>query len=136
MSKIHVNPYVNFQGQAREALEFYQQILGGKLNLYTVNKQGVSKQAEPGERITYGLLEADGVHIIGSDGHPDYPAKVGENMALALNGTDKDQIKSIFSGLAEGGTIKMPLTKQPWGAEVGWLADKFGMNWTISLDQA
>src|SRR5690349_5020378 len=115
MSKIQVSPYVNFQGQAREALEFYQQILGGKLNFYTVNKEGVAKPTEPGERITYALLEAEGGHIIGSDGHPDYPAKVGENMALALNGTDKDQITSIFNGLAEGGTIKMPLSKQPWG---------------------
>ncbi len=136
MSKIHVSPYVNFQGQAREALEFYQQTLGGKLDLYTVDKQGASKPATPGESITYGRLDAEGALILASDGHPDYPAKVGENMALALGGTDKDRITAIFNGLAEGGTVKMPLTKQPWGAEMGWLADKFGMNWTISIDQA
>ncbi len=40
----------------------------------------------------------------------------------------------IFNDLAEGGTIKMPPTQQPWGADVGWLTDKFGLNWMVSID--
>lgn len=63
-----------------------------------------------------------------SDGHPDYPALVGENMALALGGTDKDRLTTIFKDLAESGTIKMPLTQQPWGADVGWLTDQNGVS--------
>ena len=81
-------------------------------------------------------LQADGVLIIGVDGHPDYPAKVGENMAIALGGTDKDRLTEIFNALAEGGKIKMPLTEQPWGANVGWLIDKFGINWMVNIDKA
>jgi PhnB protein len=136
MSEIHVSPYVNFQGQAREAMEFYHQVLGGKLDLYTINAQGVSKPAEPGERITHARLEADGALILGSDGHPDYPATVGENIGLALVGTEKDRMTPLFTHLAEGGKIKMPLTAQPWGTDVGWLADKFGMNWMVTVEQA
>jgi PhnB protein len=136
MSKLQLSPYVNFQGQAREAMEFYHQVLGGHLVLQTVNEQGVSKPAGPGDRIMYARLEADGALIIGSDGHPDYPATVGENIAIGLVGTDKDRLTIIFNSLAEGGKIKMPLTEQPWGNHVGWFADKFGINWMVTIDKA
>jgi hypothetical protein len=59
--------------------QFYHKALGGHLDL----------QTGPGDSIRHARLEADGVLIMASDGHPDYPAKVGENMAIALDGTDQ-----------------------------------------------
>lgn len=136
MSAIQVGPYVNFQGRAREAMEFYHQVLGGTLDLYTVDEQGVARVAGPGDRITHARLDTDGARIIASDGHPSYPAKTGEDMGIALGGTDNDRVTTIFNALGEGGKIKMPLTAQPWGADVGWLTDKFGINWMVSIDKA
>ncbi len=137
MSQQYLSPYINFQGRAREAMEFYHNVLGGNLDLQTVNERGVPKPARPGDRITHSRLEADGALIvIASDGHPDYPAKVGENMGIALGGTDKDRLTKIFNDLAEGGKIKMPLAEQSWGADVGWLTDKFGITWMVSIDKA
>ncbi len=118
MSKIRLSPFVNFQGRAREALAFYQKVLGGQLDLQALR------------------LESDGGQILASDGHPDYPAKVGENVALAVGGMDKARLTRIFSGLAEGGKIKMPLAKQSWGGEVGWLTDQFGIKWTVNIANA
>jgi PhnB protein len=118
MSKIQISPYVNFQGRAREAMGFYHKALGGKLDLQALR------------------LEVDGAVIIATDGHPDYPATVGENMAIALGGTDKARLTKIFNDLAEGGRINMPLAKQSWGGEVGWLKDKFGIGWTINIEKA
>jgi len=123
MSRTQLSPYINFQGRAREAMEFYHQILGGKLDL----------QAGPGQRISQARLEVDGMTLIGSDGHPDYPATVGENMALALQGTDAGRLTKVFQALAEGGKTQMPLSKQPWGT-VGWLKDRFGIGWTVSIN--
>jgi PhnB protein len=117
MSKQYLSFYINFQGRAREALEFYHKVLGGNLDLQRMQ------------------LEADGARILASDGSPDYPAKVGENMALAASGTDKDHIIKIFHDLAEGGRIKMAPAEQPWGTE-GWLTDKFGINWLVRVDKA
>ena len=137
MNKIQLSPYINFQGHAREAMEFYRNVLGGNLDLQTLNKQGVPKPASPGDRISHARLEADGgLSIIASDGHPDYPAKVGDNLAIALGGTDRDRLTRIFTDLGEGGRIQMPLAKQPWGSAVGWLKDKFGINWVVSIDKA
>jgi PhnB protein len=125
MSTIQLNPFINFQGRAREAMELYQKVLGGKLDL----------QAGPNGRIGQARLEADGVLIIASDGHPDYPAKVGENLALSLSGTDQARLAGIFNALADGGRVNMPLAKQPWGGEVGWLVDRFGISWTVNIQQ-
>ena len=135
MSKIQLCPYVNFQGSAREAMEFYRKALGGKLILQTVGEQGVTRPAGPEDSISYARLEADGVLITGGDGHPSYPSIVGENMALALAGTDKDHLTKIFFDLAEGGKVKMPPTAQPSGSIVGWFVDKFGINWMVSIDK-
>jgi PhnB protein len=117
MSRIQLSPYINFQGRAREALQFYHQALGGRLDLEALR------------------LEADGAVIVATDGHPDYPATVGENMAIALGGGDKERLTRIFSSLAEGGRVQMPLAAQPWGAMVGWLRDKFGIPWTVTIHQ-
>lgn len=136
MSRQYFGPYVNFQGRAREAMEFYHAVLGGTLDLHTVNAQGVARPAGPGDRITHARLEADGAVIIASDGHPDYPARVGENLGIALGGTDRDRLTKIFHDLADGGTIKGPLAAQAGGAQVGWLADKFGITWMVSIDKA
>jgi PhnB protein len=136
LNTIQVGPYVNFQGRAREAMEFYHQVLGGTLDLRAVDEQGVARPAGPGDRISQARLEADGALIIASDGHPKYPAKVGEHMAIALGGTDRDRLTRIFNELAAGGRIKGPLTEQPWGATVGWLTDQFGMDWMVSIEKA
>jgi PhnB protein len=125
-TRIQLSPFINFQGRAREAMEFYRKVLGGTLEL---------PPAGSGERIGQARLEADGVLIIGTDGHPDYPAAVGDNMALSIGGTDKERLTRIFSTLAEGGKVQMPLARQPWGTEVGWLRDKFGVPWTISIEE-
>src|SRR5713226_8517134 len=136
MSQQYLGPYINFQGRAREAMEFYHRVLGGRLDLQASNEQGVLKSAGPRDRIMNARLEADGALIVASDGHPDYPAKVGENMAIALAGTDRVRVSKIFNDLADGGKIKGPLTKQPGGGEVGWMMDKFGINWMVSIDEA
>ena len=108
--------------------------LAGKLA--PINAQGVAMPASPGDRVTHARLEAAGAVIIGVDGHPDYPAQVGENMALPLGGTDHDRLTRIFTALAAGGRVKMPLTAQPGGAALGWLTDQFGINWMVQIDPA
>jgi PhnB protein len=129
LSKHQLSPYVNFQGRAREAMELYRKVFGGSIELLASDEHGKPKPAAPGDRITHARLEADGARIVGTDGHPDYPAKVGENVAIAVSGNDKDQMAKIFNALSEGGMVKMKLVEQ------GFLADKFGINWVFTIEK-
>src|SRR6187551_1934886 len=132
MAETHTAPYINFQGRAREAFEFYHRILGGHLSLFSFDSNGSVKPAGPSDPIGHGRLEADGVRIYGSDGNPRYPATPGDNIAIVLSGPDRAALTTAFQGLADGGTVKMPLTDAPWGT-AGWLQDRFGINWNVDI---
>jgi PhnB protein len=136
VSTIQVSPYINFQGRAREAMELYHTALGGRLDLYSMNAQGQTQLAGPDDRISHAQLDADGAVIVGSDGHPKFPPTVGDNFAVALSGSDGDRLAAAFSALAEGGQVKGPLHEQPSGAKVGYLVDKFGVNWIVTINNA
>jgi len=134
MSTSYIAPYVNFQGRAREALEFYHAILGGKLALFAFDANGL-KVVGPGNPIGYGRLEAENVRLFGSDGNPSYPATPGDTIAIQLAGPDKAGMTKIFDALADGGTVSFPLTEASWGT-AGWLKDKFGITWNVDITKA
>lgn len=134
---ISISPYINFGGKAREAFEFYQKALGGDLNLNTFNPNGAPKPAGPGDNIMHGTLTlADGIVIMGSDGMAEYPAKVGENFAIALSGSDRDKLTQAFESLSDGGNVKQTLKEESWGDTFGWVEDKFNINWMINISKA
>jgi PhnB protein len=132
MSSRHVVPYINFQGRAREAFEFYHRILGGELSLIAFDSSGTMKKAGASDPIGYGRLVADEVRLYGSDGNPGYPATPGDTIAIVLAGPDKAGQTTAFEALAEGGSVQMPLTEAPWGT-AGWLKDKFGITWNVEI---
>ena len=126
MSNQHLGPYINFRGRAREAFAFYHEVFGGKMDV---------QPADPNQPVMHAWIQADGLIIDGSDGHPSYPPTVGDNIALHFGSEDADQVARIFDALADGGRVKGPLAKQEWGGSIGWLADRFGINWMISIDR-
>lgn len=137
MGTVAISPYINFGGKAREAFEFYQKALGGELNLTTLNPDGPPKPAGPGDSIMHGTLTLDdGVVIMGSDGMAEYPAKVGENFAVALSGTDTERLTKAFEMLGEGGNVKQTLKEESWGDTFGWLEDKYNINWMVNISKA
>jgi PhnB protein len=136
MSQLFLNPYINFRGKAHEAFTFYQQVLGGKLDLLTFSPDGPPKPAGPEDSIMHARLESDGAIIMGTDGSPDYPPTVGDNFAVALGGTDVARLTKVFEQLGEGGNVKQPLKEESWGDTFGWLEDKFGINWMVNISKS
>lgn len=131
--KLYANPYINFSGKAREAMEFYQKILGGKLDMLAMDGKGDLHPAGPDEKLMHARLLSDGAIIMATDGSPDYPPTWGDNMAVALVGSDEELVSKAFRELAEGGKVKMPLSPTSWGDKFGYLEDKFGVNWMVDL---
>ncbi len=136
MSLLAASPYINFQGHAREAMEFYQKALGGKLELLTATEQGPPKEAGPDDAIMHSMLQVEGLIIMGSDGMPEYLPTVGDNMAIALSGDNKDYLTKAFDLLSEGGNVKQALKIESWGDCFGYFTDKFGINWMVNISPA
>jgi len=130
-----LNPYLNFNGDARQALEFYQGVFGGELALSTFGDLGMADGPDTA-KIMHGQLETDaGYTIMAADvpSHMEYQPAAG--FSVSLSGDDGDALRGYFGKLAEGGTVGMPLDKQVWGDEFGMCDDKFGISWLVNISQ-
>jgi PhnB protein len=126
-----LNPYISFAGDARQAMEFYEQVFGGTLTLNTFGEFGA--QDHP-DGIMHGMLETpSGYTIMGADSPPGQPHNPGNNMTVSLSGDDVDELRGYWNKLSEGGKITIPLEKQMWGDEFGMLTDKFGIPWMVNI---
>ncbi|GAA4447258.1 VOC family protein [Phytohabitans houttuyneae] len=131
-----LNPYINFDGSAREALEFYKSVFGGELKLNTF---GEFPGADPAiaEKVMHGQLETPvGYTLMASDTPPDLEVKPGNHITISLSGDDADELRGYWDKLAEGGTVTVPLEKQMWGDEFGQCVDRFGIQWMVNITQA
>ena len=130
-----LNPYLNFNGNARQALEFYASVFGGNLTLNTFADLG-AKDSPDAERIMHGMLETEaGYTIMGADitGDMEYHPMAG--FSVSLSGDDADILRGYWEKLSAAGTVTMPLDKQVWGDEFGMCADQFGVSWLVNISQ-
>ena len=133
-----LNPYLNFRGEAREALDFYHSVFGGELTVSSFGDLGADDVAEE-ERalVMHGQLETPaGFTLMASDvpGHLDYTPGTNQ-FSISLSGPSDDdaQLRSYWQKLGEGATIGEPLATAPWGASFGMLTDRFGVNWMVNI---
>ncbi|SER63654.1 VOC family protein [Actinokineospora terrae] len=130
-----LNPYLNFPGTAREALEFYQGVLGGELKVNTFGDFGAPDPALA-TKIMHGQLETDqGYTLMAADFPPGLENNPGNNITLSLSGDDADLLRGYWAKLTEGGSVDTPLEKQMWGDEFGSFTDRFGISWLINITQ-
>jgi PhnB protein len=130
-----LNPYLNFNGTARQVLEFYQGVFGGELNIMTFGDMGAADASDAG-KIMHGQLETSaGYTIMAADvpSHMEFQAPAG--FSVSLSGDDGDALRGYFEQLAAGGVTEMPLQKQVWGDEFGMCVDKFGISWLVNISQ-
>lgn len=128
-----LNPYLSFQGQAREAAEFYQQVFGGELNLSTFGEFGMA-DGDTADLVMHAQLETPaGYTLMLSDTPPGMDHTPGTSITVSLSGTDAEELRGYFAKLGEGGTVTMPLEKQVWGDEYGSCTDRFGVPWMVNI---
>ncbi len=128
-----LTPYLNFDGQTREAMSFYQSILGGELKMQTFGESGMPTDPHFANRIIHADLRNESLSFMASDGDATHPVKMGNNIHMSIVGTEEALLTKYFHALAEGGKIDMPLAKQFWGDIYGQLTDKFGVHWMFNI---
>jgi PhnB protein len=130
-------PYLNFNGNAAEALAFYSKIFDGKvLFQQTFGDSPMESDSATKDKIMHATFQAGELSFMVSDSMPDQPVHGGTNISLSLNFNDVESIERVFNGLAEGATITMPLQDTFWNAKFGMLVDKYGINWMFNHDLA
>lgn len=133
-----LNPYLNFRGQAREALEFYREVFGGELAISTFTDIGMDDVPES-ERdlVMHGQLDTPaGFTLMASDVPSHMPYAKGNNQfSISLSGQADDdaQLRGYWLKLSEGAEIQEPLVTAPWGATFGMLTDRFGVAWLVNI---
>jgi len=131
---MQVNPYLHYNGNCEEALNFYVKAIGAKIDVIMhVEGSPAAEQMPPSmaKKVLHGQISVDGAVIMASDAPPDYFEKM-QGMSVCLQIQDPADGAKVFAALSEGGTIKMPFGATFWSKGFGMCVDKFGAPWMIN----
>lgn len=129
-----LDPYISFKDNAREAMEFYQTVFGGKLTMNTFKEYHASQDPGEDNKIMHALLEAEnGITFMAADTPNQMEYRPGANISMSLSGENEPELKSYFQKLSAGGMITQPLEKAPWGDTFGMCTDQFGIDWMVNI---
>jgi PhnB protein len=129
-----LNPYISFADNARQAMEFYKGVFGGKLTSRTFGEYGM--EGPEADKIMHSELESNaGFTLMGADTPSGIERTAGNNITISLSGDDSDELHGYWEKLSDGGMISVPMEKQMWGDEFGQCVDKFGVGWLVNIAQ-
>ena len=135
-----INPYINFNGNAEEAFNFYKSVFGGEFESIVRFKDLAGPDfpipEEDADKLMRIVLPIGGNVLIAND----VPAMLGpvnenENRSkIAVSAESREEADAIFNGLSVGGTVEMPMDESPWGTYFAMFRDKYGIEWTVEFD--
>lgn len=127
-----IQAYLGFTDQCQEAMEFYQQCLGGTLEIQTVGQSPVAADlpAEAQDRVLHSCLTRGDLTLYGSDLARD--AAPNQAISLMLQCTSHEEVETYFQKLSEGGQVTHPLGPSFWGSTFGHLTDRYGVQWMLN----
>ena len=135
-----LNPYINFNGNAAEAFDFYKSVFGGEFEKVARYKDFSSPEhpisESDGNRIMHIALPIGKSGMLMGSDVLEVMGKVNENdnrSSIAIIAESREEADKLFNGLSKGGKIEMPLADSPWGSYFGMFADKFGIKWMVDF---
>lgn len=134
----NLNPYLSFRTDARQAMEFYQSVLGGELEFNTFGEfpDGMMDPSEYGLVMHGQLTTPDGLVLMASDSPSGMPYEKPQGISVSLSGITAAAAREVWEKLSDGATVTIPLDEAPWGGLFGMLVDRFGVAWMLSGDAA
>ena len=132
-----LSTYLTFDGNCREAFEFYRSVFGGEFQSFQTFADAPPDMPVPeGEkdRVMHVSLPVGSSVLMGSDSATGFgpPVVVGNNFSISIEGESREHVDRVFAALSAGGKVVMPLEETFWGAYFGLWTDKFGINWMAS----
>ncbi|MFN8098826.1 MAG: VOC family protein [Dermatophilaceae bacterium] len=129
-----LNPYLNFADTSRAAMEFYQSVFGGQLDIMTFGQFGAPEGVDP-EGVMHAYLETDlGFELMASDLPPGMEPTTGSgSVTCSISGDDTEALTGYWEQLSAGGQVTTPLETQMWGDTFGSCVDRFGVPWLVNI---
>jgi PhnB protein len=136
---MHVQPYLNFNGRAKEAIDFYRKALGAEVQMLMHFKDCPEPQQgmitpENKDKVMHAALKIGDTTVFASDGRCTGGSNF-QGISLSLQAKDEAEADRLFGALADGGQVQMPLAKTFFSPSFGMLADRFGVNWMVIAGQ-
>ncbi len=129
-----LSTYLTFDGNCRQAFEFYRSVFGGEFTSFQTFADAPPDMPVPEaekDRVMHVSLPIGSSVLMGSDRASGFgpPLVVGNNFSITLEGKSKAHCDEVFAALSAGGSVLMPLQETFWGAYYGLWTDRFGINW-------
>ncbi|WP_040479724.1 VOC family protein [Mariniradius saccharolyticus] len=137
-----VNIYLTFNGNCKEAFEFYASVLQQKISDFNLfgempPQPGFELSEADKNRVMHVTLPiSKETSLMGSDTFPHQPVSFGDNFSISISPDSKKEADRIFKELGEAGNVVMPMADTFWNAYFGMVKDKFGVNWMINFDSS
>ena len=132
-----INPYLSFNGNCKEAFEFYAQSLGGKIVFIMTNGESpMAAQTPPDQlgRIMHVTMMVGDQTLAGADAPPQY-FSVTHGMCVSLDIADPAEAERVYAALSEGGQIQMAIQETFWAQRFAMFRDRFGIPWMINCSK-
>jgi PhnB protein len=130
---VNVNPYLSFNGNCREAMEFYRSVLGGELTVNTFGQFGGDPALA--DKVMHAMLLGGKGILMASDTGPGMPYTPGNTMTVSVSGAVGDGLEDVWSKVSAGGQVNVPFEKQMWGDTFGQCVDKYGIPWMVNVTE-
>jgi PhnB protein len=132
-----VTPYLVFEGKAKEALHFYQELFGAEIvRVQTYGEADYPTPPEASELIMYAQLKKGGLEILFSDGFPGQSINIGNNVSLAVELESDQEIENMYEKLRQNGKTVMELQDTFWGARFAKVQDAYGVVWDLNYQKS
>jgi len=136
-----INPWINFNGNAFEAFNFYKSVFGGEFTKIVRSKDLASAEFQVPENEAEKIMQiilplGSGNMLIGND-VPEFMGKVSENenrSKIHVSTESLEEAQRIFEGLSVGGQVEGPMGESPWGTQAGMFRDQYGIEWMIEFN--
>lgn len=135
---MQVSVHLNFNGDCRQAMERYCELMGGEIvsmTTFGATPAGEDVPRDWQDKIIHATMSLGGVIVATADIPPErYQPSQGFNMFVELE--EPDEAGRVFDALAEGGEIRMPMQETFWAKRFGVVVDRFGIPWEVNCSQA
>ena len=135
---IETTTHLNFDGDARAALDLYASASGGEVTAMTYGQMGASDDPVWADRVVWGQVTSPaGLRVMAFDVWPGQPYDQGTNaFYVYVHGTDAEEVTRIWEGLLDGAEVRQPLGPSAWAPLAGQLRDRFGVIWALDVAPA